>query len=127
VRSADPSVRGLLLTAASDDEAALAAILAGAEGFATKFARSADLLGTIRSLGSARGPLIDDATADRVRADYLTRLDDIRPRFTDDERQLLTHAVDGLTDAEIADRLSLDEEELHPQIAALIERTLAPG
>jgi DNA-binding NarL/FixJ family response regulator len=40
VRSADPGVKGLLLTASSDDEATLAAVLAGAAGFATKFARS---------------------------------------------------------------------------------------
>src|SRR3954464_2751577 len=79
VRAADPSVRGLLLTAASDDEAALAALLAGADGFATKFARSADLLGTIRSLVAARGSLIDPDTAERVRDDYVRRLDDVRP------------------------------------------------
>jgi DNA-binding NarL/FixJ family response regulator len=124
VRSADPSVKGLLLTASTDDAAALAAVLAGAAGFATKFARSADLLGTIRALGSAKTSLIDSATADRVTAEYLRRLDDVRPRLTDDERQILAHVADGLTDAQIAERTGADEATLHPQIAALIERTL---
>jgi two-component system response regulator DevR len=124
VRSADPGVQGLLLTASGDDEATLAAILAGAGGIATKFARSADLLGTIRALGSAPVSLIDAATTARVKADYLARLDRVRPRLTDEERQLLTHAADGLTDAEIAQRTGLDEEPLHERVAALVERTL---
>jgi DNA-binding NarL/FixJ family response regulator len=125
VRSADPRVQGLLLTASSDDEATLAAILAGAAGFATKFARSADLLGTIRAIGSARSDLIDATTAARISADYLARLDEVRPRLSDEDRQILAHAVEGLTDAEIADRMGLDEEPLHERVAALVEQTLA--
>jgi two-component system, NarL family, response regulator DevR len=124
VRAADPSVRGLLLTASSDDEAALAAILAGADGFATKFARSADLLGTIRSLAAARGSLIDPDTAERVRSDYVRRLDDVRPPLSADDRQLLALAADGLTDAEIAQRMDVDEAPLRNRVAALIDRTL---
>jgi two-component system, NarL family, response regulator DevR len=124
VRSADPGVQGLLLTASSDDEATLAALLAGAAGFATKFARSADLLGTIRAIGSARSDLIDPTTAGRVSADYLARLDEVRPRLTEEDRQILAHAVDGLTDAEIAERMGLDEEPLHARVAALVEQTL---
>jgi DNA-binding NarL/FixJ family response regulator len=124
VRSADASVKGLLLTASTDDDAALAAVLAGAAGFATKFARSADLLGIIRALGSTRSSLIDAATAERVTEAYLSRLDDVRPRLTDDERLILGHVADGLTDAQIAERTGRDAGTLHSQIAALIERTL---
>jgi two-component system, NarL family, response regulator DevR len=123
VRSVDSGIQGLLLTAASDDEATLAAVLAGAAGFATKFARSADLLGTIRAVG-AGASLIDDTTAARVRADYLRSLDDTRPVLTGDERQLLTLAAEGRTDGEIAEQLGVDLEPLHVTIAALIERTL---
>jgi DNA-binding NarL/FixJ family response regulator len=124
VRSADPRVHGLLLTASSDDEATLAAVLAGAAGFATKFARSSDLLGTIRALGSAGASLIDAEDAERVKAGYLGRLDDVRPSLTVEEKQLLASVVEGLTDAEIAQRTGLDEEPLHDRVAALIERTL---
>lgn len=123
VRSTDPSVKGLLLTASTDDEAVLAAVLAGAAGFETKFARSADLLGTIRALGAARASLIDPATADLVKADYLDRLDAVRPRLTDDEREILRLAVEGLTDSEIAERVGVAEDALRPQLLALIERT----
>ncbi|HSS67304.1 MAG TPA: response regulator transcription factor [Nocardioidaceae bacterium] len=123
VRSADPRVRGLLLTAATDDEATLAAVLAGAAGFSTKFARSADLLGTIRAIGSDAS-LIDAAVAERVRAAYLRRLDDLRPPLSHEDRELLGHVADGLTDAELAQRMGLDEEPLHDRVAALIERTL---
>jgi two-component system, NarL family, response regulator DevR len=123
VRAADPSVRALLLTASGDDEAALAAILAGADGFATKFARGADLLGTIRSLVAARTSLIDPDTAERVRTAYLRRLDDVVPRLTDDQRQMLTLALEGRTDTEIAERMGLEEGPVREQVAALIERT----
>jgi two-component system, NarL family, response regulator DevR len=124
VRSADPSVRGLLLTASGDDEAALAAVLAGADGVTTKFARSADILGSIRALASAKAPLIDPATLERVKDDYVRRLDDAVPALSDGDRQLIAYVLDGLTDAEIADRVDADEEELHKRVAALIERTL---
>jgi DNA-binding NarL/FixJ family response regulator len=124
VRSADPSVRGLLLTAASDDEAALAAILAGADGFTTKFARGADILGAIRALAGAKAPLIDAATLERVKDDYVRRLDHAAPALDDGDRQLIAYVLDGLTDAEIAERTGADEEQLHEQIAALIGRTL---
>jgi DNA-binding NarL/FixJ family response regulator len=124
VRSADPAVSALLLTAASDDEATLAAVLAGASGFATKFARSSDLVGTIRALGTTGRALIDPVTVARVTADFLERLDRVRPSLTDDERQILRHVADGLTDAEIAERMGVDEQPLHQTVAALVERTL---
>jgi DNA-binding NarL/FixJ family response regulator len=59
-----------------------------------------------------------------VKADYLGRLDDIRPSLSAEDKELLASVVDGLTDAEIAHETGLDEESLHERVAALIERTL---
>ena len=58
VRAVNPSVKGLLLTAADDEEAALAAIVAGAAGYAIKAASNVDLVGTVRAVGSGQ-ELID--------------------------------------------------------------------
>ena len=39
VRAADPSIQGILVTSADDDDALAAAVLAGAAGFVVKLAR----------------------------------------------------------------------------------------
>jgi two-component system response regulator DevR len=122
VRAADPSVRGLLLTAAGDDEAAIAAILAGASGYTTKFARSADLVGAIRSAGAGR-PLMDPEVGQRVTAQLLAELDEWAPRLDDREHELMTLVLDGLTDAQIADRIGADVKKVSADVSALVTRT----
>ena len=64
VRAVDPSVQGILVTSADDDEALAATVLAGAAGFVVKLARSSDVMGAIRKLRAAER-LMDPALADR--------------------------------------------------------------
>jgi two-component system response regulator DevR len=63
VRSVDPSIHGLLLTSASDDEALLATLLAGASGYGTKLVNTASILDGIRRIGV--GHLIQRVTSQR--------------------------------------------------------------
>jgi two-component system response regulator DevR len=122
VRAADPSVHGLLLTAASDDEAAIAAILAGAAGYTTKFARSADLIGAIRAAGAGR-PIMDPELAQRVTAQLLAEIDHWTPPLDDRDHRLMTLVLDGLTDAQIAERIDADVTTVSADVAALLGRT----
>jgi two-component system, NarL family, response regulator DevR len=122
VRAVAPEIRGLLLTAAGDDEAALASILAGADGYTTKFARSVDLVGAIRAVG-AQKMVMDRELVERVTADYRAGIASLGRALTEQDRTILTHVIEGLTDTQIAERLNLDPQSLAPAIAALIEAT----
>ena len=56
VRSAEPEIRGLLLTSAGDDEALVAAILAGADGYLVKLTGSLQVLDAVRRVGRRQVP-----------------------------------------------------------------------
>ncbi|WP_369824074.1 response regulator transcription factor [Frondihabitans sp. PAMC 28766] len=54
IRSAHPTINCLMLTAFNDDDATLAAVLAGAAGFVIKDIRGQNLLESIRQVASGR-------------------------------------------------------------------------
>src|SRR4029079_9032883 len=60
VRSVNPSASGLLFTAADDDVAVLAAVLAGAAGYLVKLGRNTDIVGTIRRIRTGRSLMDED-------------------------------------------------------------------
>jgi two-component system response regulator DevR len=117
VRAVDPDVRGLLLTASGDDEATIAAILAGASGFTTKLAQSADLIGTVRAVGSGK-QLVDPV----VTAAFVADLEHVTPRLSKHEVDLLTKVAEGMTDSEIAASLGAGLPAVTAEVATLIDR-----
>jgi two-component system, NarL family, response regulator DevR len=119
VRAVDPSVSGLLLTSMDEDEALAAAILAGASGSILKASHGADIIGAVRRLGTGR-PMIDTAMAERVRGQLSSRVSALA--LDDDEQQILTDVVDGLTDSEIARRQGTTLEQTSETVAAMIGR-----
>ena len=125
VRSADPSIQGLLLTSSGDDEALLAAILAGASGYVVKLTRSSDITAAIRKVGAGKS-LIDPATRDRVSGQLVRGIDELEPPLNPHERGILIQVLDGLTNAQVAGRLGLSVEAAAADINALIERVMRP-
>jgi len=121
VRSADPSVSGLLLTSASDDDALLAAILAGASGYLVKLGRSMNIAWAVRSLRPGVS-LIDDASAEAARRRATEGLDAVRPPCDETERQLLGLVIEGRTDRDIAEALGADVRVVTTRVAALVDR-----
>jgi DNA-binding NarL/FixJ family response regulator len=124
VRSVDPSITALLLTSSEDDEALIAALLAGAAGYVIKLASNSDIIAAIRRVGSGKS-LLNPAAAERVSRELLTV--GLRPPLADDERELLTHVLDGLTDSQIAERLDLPLERASAEITRLVTRIIRPG
>ena len=126
VRSADPSIRGLLLTSSGDDEALMAAILAGASGYVVKLTRSSDITDAIRRVGAGKS-LIEPATVDRVSQQLMRVVDELQPPLSANERLLLAHVVEGLTNAQVAELLGTSVETTAADITALVERVMRPG
>ena len=127
VRAADPEIRGLLLTSAGDDEALVAALLAGADGYLVKLTGSLEVLNAVRRVGAGKS-LIDQDQQERVVARLRADLGDARSSgLAAAERDLLSRLLDGATDAEIADRTGQSPESIGGSVAALVQALTGVG
>jgi DNA-binding NarL/FixJ family response regulator len=123
IRSADASIRALILTSFADDEALFAAIMAGASGYVLKQIRGNDLVDAVRRVADGQS-LLDPALTERV-------LERIRrgpeePRelrgLTDQERKILGHIAEGLTNRQIAAEMFLAEKTVKNYVSALLAK-----
>ncbi|HUO46024.1 MAG TPA: response regulator transcription factor, partial [Acidimicrobiia bacterium] len=111
IRSQFPDTKVLMLTSFADEEALMAAILAGASGYVLKRVRGSDLIEDIRKVGAGESLLDPNMTAslfDRLRAG--PRQDPLLARLTDQERELVHLLAEGLSNREIAARMFLAEK-----------------
>ena len=123
VRSDSPGVRALILTSYDDDEALLAAIVAGAAGYLLKQVRSADLLEAVRAVAAGQSLLDPALTArvlDRVRVGE--RTDPRLASLTPSERTVLQLIAEGLTNREIGARMFLAEKTIKNHVTGLLAK-----
>jgi DNA-binding NarL/FixJ family response regulator len=123
VRSVDPSIRALILTSYEDDEALFAAIMAGAAGYVLKQIRGNDLVDTVRRVAAGQS-LLDPAVTQRV----LERIrrgpeepHELR-NLTEQERRILGHIAEGLTNREIAGEMFLAEKTVKNYVSSLLAK-----
>ena len=124
IRSAHPDLPCLMLTAYDDDEASVAAVLAGAAGYVLKDIRGRNLVDGIRRV-AAGGSLISAAVNERVRAGLVESTSahaDAAPDLTLRERQVLELIADGLTNRQIGDRLGLAEKTVKNYVSELLAK-----
>lgn len=124
VRSRDESVRCLMLTSFSDDEALFDAIMAGASGYVLKDIRGGELLTAVRDVAAGRSLLDPVATArvlERLRGGG-TRTDDPLAHLTEQERRILELIGEGLTNRAIGERLYLAEKTIKNYVSGLLSK-----
>jgi two-component system, NarL family, response regulator DevR len=123
IRSAHPDTRCLMLTAYDDDEASVAAVLAGASGYVLKSIRSQNLLDTIRRVADGQS-LLSTAITDRVRSSLQdsAQQTETTPALTLREHQVLRLITDGLTNRQIGERLGLAEKTVKNYVSALLAK-----
>ena len=123
VRAVDPSINALILTSYDDDEALFAAIMAGAAGYVLKEIRSSDLVSAVRHV-AAGNSLIDPAMTatvlDRIRNGPGTP--DELSSLTDQERILLGHIAEGLTNRQIAEQMFLAEKTVKNYVSSILAK-----
>ncbi len=123
IRSVDPSINALILTSYDDDEALFAAIMAGASGYVLKEIRSSDLVSAVRHVAAGQS-LIDPAMTaivlDRIRRGPDTP--DELASLTDQERILLGHIAEGLTNRQIAEKMFLAEKTIKNYVSSLLAK-----
>ena len=121
VRSADPQVRCIILTAYDDDEASRAAVLAGASGYVLKDIRGQKLIESIRRVGAGESLMRRDVTR-QVVADLATVSTPSMPELSLRERQVLDLIAEGLTNRQIGERLKLAEKTVKNYVSGLLAK-----
>jgi two-component system response regulator DevR len=118
-----PNMHVLILTSFSDDEALLGAVLGGADGFVIKDIKNLELLAAIRRVAAGES-LISSATLATVR----NRLRDSSSpaggidELTDQERRVLEHIGQGLTNRQIANSMFLAEKTVKNYVSSLLAK-----
>jgi two-component system, NarL family, response regulator DevR len=124
VRAAEPSVHCLMLTSYADDDALLAAVLAGASGFVLKQILGHNLIEAVRTVGHG-GSLLDDRSTTAL----LARLRDGKggaadplAELTHQEREVVNLIGDGMTNRQIAERMFLAEKTIKNYVSRILAK-----
>lgn len=117
-----PDLACLMLTSFADDQALLDAVLAGAAGYVLKDIRGGDLVGAVRTV-AAGGSLLDPHATSLV----LARLrapaaPDVLAQLSDQERRVLVHIGEGLTNREIGAQMSLAEKTVKNYVSNVLAK-----
>jgi len=126
VKERIPGVKCMILTSYSNDDVLLSAIRADAAGFLLKRTGGDELVRSIRII-AAGGSLIDPTLTGRLLERLRTgRVDDGEGEALKDlspqERRLLDHLSEGLTNRQIAGRMSLAEKTVKNYVSNLLRK-----
>ncbi|MCA0437550.1 MAG: response regulator transcription factor [Austwickia sp.] len=123
VRAVDPSIAGLILTSFDDDRALAAAVLAGAAGYLLKDIHGSDLVAAIRSVARGERLLNEaDVTGFQESVALGTTTDPRLRSLTPQERRILLHVAQGLTNRQIGQELFLAEKTVKNYITAVLAK-----
>lgn len=117
VRKADPGIKGLLLTAAEDEEALASAVVAGAHGYVLKESRTRELVDALRRLGS--GEALLRAPESRRVVEWLSvqRND---AKLSERERRVIDYVLAGLEGRQPGDPVDASDEVLEAEVGDLV-------
>jgi DNA-binding NarL/FixJ family response regulator len=123
VRTVDSSIKGLILTSYEDDEALFAAIMAGAAGYVLKQIRGTDLVDAVRRVAAGQS-LLDPAVTQRVLERIRNGVEQPHElkTLTEQERRILEHIAEGLTNREIAGKMFLAEKTVKNYVSSLLAK-----
>ena len=124
IRSQHPEVACVMLTSFADDEALFASIMAGAAGYVLKQIRGNELVTAIRRVAQGES-LLDPAVTTRV----LERLrhpqeaeEDPLAELTSQERRILDHIAEGMTNRQIGEAMFLAEKTVKNYVSNLLSK-----
>lgn len=120
-----PSLQVLMLTSHADEQAVVAAVLAGASGYVLKNVGRAELLRAIRTV-AAGGALLDPGVTRAVTRKLVELNRQARQAeaavLSEREREVLQLVAQGLTNKEIAYQLSIAEKTARNHISHILEK-----
>ena len=135
--AAGNETRVLILTTFDLDEYAFSALRAGASGFLLKDVPPTELVGAIRT-GARGDAVVSPRVTRRLLEEYADKLPDLSgnggatpssgddhpalTQLTDREREVLLAVADGLSNAEIAERLYVSEATVKSHVGRLLAK-----
>ncbi|MEA1902444.1 MAG: response regulator transcription factor [Actinomycetota bacterium] len=123
IRDRFPDVKVLMLTSFADEEALMSAILAGAAGYVLKRVKGTDLVDDIRRVGAGESlldPEMTDKLFERLRSG--PKRDPLLAKLSDQEREIVHHITDGMTNKQIAEAMFLAEKTVKNYVSNLLAK-----
>lgn len=123
IRTEHPASRVVILTAYADDEALIAAVLAGASGYLLKQARGSEVVRAIEEAAAGRS-LLDPGAANRLLLHFREMVqgrEEIE-QLTDQEQKVLDLIAGGKTNREIAQTLGLAEKTIKNYVSSILSK-----
>ena len=123
IRSEFPETRVVMLTSYPDEDAVLAAIVAGASGYLLKQVRARDLVAALETV-AAGGSLLDPAVTGKVleRMRRIATDDDELAALTKQERKILALVAEGKTNKEIAAEVFLSDKTVKNYVSSILAK-----
>ena len=125
IRAAQPATRVLFLTSYADDDAVLATILAGTDGFLLKDVSGDDLVRALRKVAGGQS-ILDSAVTQRVlsRVKTLSSLaaGEKQDALSPQEQKVLALVAEGKTNKEIANALALSEKTVGNYLSNIFQK-----
>ena len=123
IRDRWPGIKVLMLTSFADDEALFASIMAGASGYVLKQIKGTDLVDSVRKVGrgeSLLDPEMTDRVFRRIRGEEAE--DPLLSRLSKQERIILDHIAEGLTNRQIAEKMFLAEKTVKNYVSNVLSK-----
>ena len=123
IKTHHPEVNCLMLTSFADDEALVAAVMAGAAGYVLKDVKGNDLVASVRAV--ARGEsLLDPASTQRLLQHLRgsSEKETARDSLTTQENRILDLIVKGFTNRQIGDEMHLAEKTVKNYVSNLLSK-----
>jgi DNA-binding NarL/FixJ family response regulator len=125
IRATLPATRVMMLTSYPDEEAVLAAIIAGASGYLLKQVRARDLVAALEAVGrgeSLLDPAVTGKVLERMRRIATSDQPDELAALTQQERKILALVADGMTNKEIAAEIFLSDKTVKNYVSSILAK-----
>ena len=125
IRASLPATRVMMLTSYPDEEAVLAAIIAGASGYLLKQVRARDLVAALEAVGrgeSLLDPAVTGKVLERMRRIATSDQPDELAALTQQERKILALVADGMTNKEIAGEIFLSDKTVKNYVSSILSK-----
>jgi two-component system, NarL family, response regulator DevR len=125
IRADLPETRVVILTSYPDEEAVIAAIVAGASGYLLKQVRARDLVAALEAVGrgeSLLDPAVTGKVLERMRRIATSDQPDELGALTQQERKILALVAEGKTNKEIAAEVFLSDKTVKNYVSSILAK-----